>query len=515
MSFNGSLRRSRYFNHTSGIFIVCLYITYLTGHLKEASIQKYIPFLSIFSRVILLDNILLDFKKSVLISISIELFFKSSNVGLVFSSYLAASFVRCVWLDSFLESFLYSSLIFIKSDLSIVLISVSLIKIIIKFYNDSIIINSKLVKQTALLTARMFGAIILPITSLIFYSFFNLQENLIHTDESLNRSLKYQFNLKNFDIRKGFEKGHNMSIPKDNLEVETDEYVMDRSQIALISMKYNGFFEAKDKIYTSKKFNMFAEIHKIHQEDFDNEEPRFIKNGDFVKFKALNSDKFVAVKKEDGEQKFTDLQLGTFDDDEDMWIVECDSYLKARLQDVKFRSVKSGEYLSVRKDSSLGLYASQYSELLSRRFMISYNINHVYFKTNYKDEKSRIKIEKFKGSEYLDFFLEHTRYLKGIKESKQEEREVKQGIGILILAIFFTILKIANFISEQRYGLSIKFRTLTHINCLVFTMFLIMQIKTKSEFGVLFKIGEIYLIIVLIDLFNQKKLREFKPTSNS
>lgn len=237
--------------------------------------------------------------------------------------------------------------------------------------------------------------ILMFIVPLFFFIYFIGIDILIRNKHSLNAlkySIEFQASLKNFDIQQGFSQAHSSSEPS-----ETDLYVMDRSIISLVNFKHHTFFTLDGNIQSSPDSEIFCEIHKVHAKEFKDEEPRFIKNGDVVKFKDLNESKFLGWDITDSKSKFRNIYLDESKNKEDFWVVEMDDdYLKARTSKVKFRSVKSSDYLCARKIKKNGSLAVSYTaDPLSKIFFITENTNHMHYKVTFEDQRPKMKVSNF------------------------------------------------------------------------------------------------------------------------
>lgn len=282
---------------------------------------------------------------------------------------------------------------------------------------------------------------LLSVVPLIFCTAFLLLDLSIrdhHSVASLSFPLSFQATLKHFNITQGFIEMHKPGHPS-----KTDRYVMDRSIITLHNKKHNVFFSINEVINGSKIFIKFCEIHKIHKKNFEDEEPRFLKNGDFVKFKHIEKDLFVGIKRKDADEKFVELSLGAFEKDEDLWEIITDGYLQARFSEVIFKNVGSGDHLCAKTGTNLPtLSSSFYSDKQSRIFHIAGNINHGYFKNTFNDPRAKETTSEYLRLTFLNKFRVYLGALDLKANSKLEAVSMRKmilfvAIAPLVLAIVF------------------------------------------------------------------------------
>lgn len=339
-----------------------------------------------------------------------------------------------------------------------------LVKYFSKFFSK--LSNPKIKCKDTILEFSKIFLVLLSIPVFLFVSilFADLEIRNNHSPKSYHYSIPFQSALKNFNIANGFEtsSGHASATEP---SLYTDYYVMDRSVISLVSTHHTSFFNFDQAVKSTSSFDDFCEIHKIHNEDFEDEGPRFIQNGDYVKLQSIISKAFIGVVRDDGDKKFIDLKYGEFEDDEDIWEVECDGYLRARESLVRFKSTKTGDYLSVRKiKSQASIFASYYSSHNSRNFYIAGNKNHDYFIDNFEDPRAASKTKDFPK---LNRFKRLLEFLKGLKFFSND---LKNGKNMLfkqkftaIAGVFIAIFLMANHISKNRYNLHIVFSELTNL----------------------------------------------------
>lgn len=207
----------------------------------------------------------------------------------------------------------------------------------------------------------------LPLIFFVGSMSMNLLIRVNHSRESVVFSMPFQSTLNNSDITQGPTYTH-----KTNNAVDTKRYVVNKSIISLVSEKHNVFFTISENKKGSKNHLIFCFNHKIHNQDFDVEESRFIKHGDFVKFKHIDDDKFKGMKRENPDEKFIDLSMGTFEYDHDTWRVITNGRIKTRFPEFVFKNISSGDYLSAKTIKNCpNLCGSFYSELKSRLFYIT------------------------------------------------------------------------------------------------------------------------------------------------
>ncbi|ELA41503.1 uncharacterized protein VICG_01487, partial [Vittaforma corneae ATCC 50505] len=343
--------------------------------------------------------------------------------------------------------------------------------------------------------------ILLPIIFLAAFISFDLHVRNTHSQESLGFSLPFQSSLKNFDITQGFINSHSP-----NNSLETDLYVMDRSIISVMSKKHNAFFSIGESVEGSKKFTRFCEIHKIHGQDFDDEEPRFIKDGDYVKFKHIEEDKFVGMKRNDSDQKFVELSAGTFESDEDLWQIVTDGYLKTRFSEVEFKNVNSGDQLCAKmvKDQP-SLNASFYSDVKSRVFYIADNVNHDYFKANFHDYRTRITTNEYPTH---SFFKKLQEYLSTVNLKFNSVAENASGLKKSwcmmpgLLSIFILLI---NGIAARRWKSKISIKESTVVFTATYTMACLFSPVIGVRAYIIASFGSLSLYSIISDLADMKK----------
>jgi len=342
--------------------------------------------------------------------------------------------------------------------------AIFLAKYFSKFFSK--LSNSKIKCKDTIYEFSKIFLLLLSIPVFLFVSilFADLEIRNNYSPMSYHYSIPFQSALKNFNIANGFETstGH---TPATESSLHTDYYVMDRSVISLVSAHHISFFNFDQAVKGTLSFEDFCEIHKIHNEDFEDEEPRFIKNGDYVKFQSTNSRAFFGIERDDSDKKFIDLKYGEFENDEDIWEVECDGYLRARESLVRFKSIKTGDYLSARKiKNQASIFASYYSSRNSRNFYIAGNQNHDYFIDNFEDPRAALKTKNFPKLSRFERLLE---LLKGLQIFSND---LKNGKNMLfkqkftaVAGVFIAVFLMANHISKNRYNLHIVFSELTNL----------------------------------------------------
>ncbi|KAM0680587.1 hypothetical protein GINT2_001275 [Glugoides intestinalis] len=440
--------------------------------------------------------------------LSLGCFSKSTSISFYFVEVLAFFCYEMFIKDQYAKAVFLLSLIatvdFVFLPIAATLLAFNSIKIYKKLINPKVNMKSTLIH--ACYTTFLF--ISLPFVALIAISSIDLAIRNTHSDASLSFSIPFQTSLKNFNITKGFEKGHPSNYTE---EPESSAYVMDRAQIALLNKKHKAFFTLNKSVVGSKKFSTFGEIHKIHKEEFEDEEPRFIKNGDHVKFKNVYEEGFLGVKRDDVNVKFITPTLGSFEESEDLWEVVCDGYLKARSTEVKFINISSGDLLCAKMvKSTPTLHASYYSEINSRNFYIADVYNHPYYKTMFKDPKASQSITKFKISGALNLLFE---YLCAIDFKFNSKKEATSSSRTLLCAFpgFILILTVLlNNIAYKRYSLAIRISEQVAIFATVFASYLLfvpvigMSPYIMSSFGLS---GLFSLISGLVRADNQLKIK--------
>lgn len=302
-------------------------------------------------------------------------------------------------------------------------------------------------------------------------------------------SFNYQSNLQGFNINQKispyFEK-----IALKNPNEKPHRYVMDRSVITIMNINHKGFLACpNDKKIQNVSNLIYFEIHKIHSDSFEDEEPRFIKNNDNVKFKSITKDVYLGIKDPKvkiGDQKLLDVSFDEFENDDDIWKVECNGYLKAREHSVQFIHVNKKKYLGCsRTNNSLIIHSSVYSDKKSRLFYIAENENHSYYIDNFEDERAREIAHAFPRYSFYQRCLE---YYKSLKQTPlpfntsnlTEEKPFKiDSIHLLKLhtkylliltvgfSVLFTLLALFFYVLKKRkiimLGLDSRTKTLCHV----------------------------------------------------
>lgn len=393
-------------------------------------------------------------------------FIKSTSIN----SYFAVIFT-VITLKHFLNQNYFLMCFFLSlltvTDTSFTCIMFSLaITLFINTYNKLIDPKNN-VKKTVIHSLKILSLIlVVPMT---FYFGFISSDLLIrnrHSKNGLSFSLPFQSTLENFDISQGFTDGHIKGSRK-----ETDLYVMDRSIISMMSKKHNSFFTINDDIKGSKSYKIFCEIHKIHSSDFEDEEPRFIKDGDFVKFKHITEDKFVGMKRKDPSDKFIDLSIGVFENDEDLWKVSTDGYLKTLSSEVEFINVASGDNLCAKVvNDKPNIYGSFYSEVKSRIFYIAGNLNHEYFRDNFHDYKVRMATTEYSRHSFIKKLIEYLKTLDFKNNSSMEKVSLIRTILCIFWGAMSILILLLNGIAINRYNLGIKISENTKIYTTTFIL---------------------------------------------
>lgn len=292
--------------------------------------------------------------------------------------------------------------------------------------------------------------LIIPLAVCISFLSLDILIRNKHSAESLKYSLEFQAGLKNFNIRNGIASAH-----EPGLRSEADLYVMDRSVISLINYKYRSFFKIDNGVKSTLENVTFCEIHKVHPAEFKDEEPRFIKNGDIVKFKSISSPNFLGWVKKEGKDKFRNISIAEFKEKEDFWVVETEDYLKARTSQVKFKSVKSNDYLCARKVKQMGsLSVSWASEDTTKIFYVAENANHLYYKTTFEDQRTKVTIVDFKSLSFSKMLLEHIKSinLKFTTDSVNlKSMEILEYFTLLLLCMSFAATALI-FVISARYN---------------------------------------------------------------
>lgn len=458
------------------------YLIFLLGQRKSNYAYRYIPvLLALVARLVAGRMVLPHSKKRHMLStVFVALSMLGSKISPGTNAHFTELFVflaiEAIMSSSCLQSSCYLGLALCCDSSGLALLCAASLRASQSLYakmidprNSSKTIIRECLKAFALI-------IIAPACIFLASAWLDLMIRDRHSIMSLSYSIPFQSSLRDFDVQKGFSGAHSeMVLEKPS---ETFEYVMDRSIVSLLSKKHKSFFQANGTVLGSNEPVHFCEIHKIHETDFDTEEPRFIKNGDYVKFKDLSKDTFVGVERKDPDAKFIDLSLRSFENDEDLWEVECDGYLRARSAEVRFRNVKSGDYLNARKIKNTSqLTGSYYSETSSRVFFIASNENHEYYRLSFEDTRARSIIKSLPKSSRMALLSEYIRSIKfgewgSPKSFMAELREHLLNVSIGCVVALSLVL---NEISKNRYGTSVK---TTEKTCFLAMIFALLAIKT-------------------------------------
>lgn len=314
----------------------------------------------------------------------------------------------------------------------------------------------KVLVQTQLLPCAIFVSSVL----------IDMQIRNRHGLHAREYTLAYQASLKDFSISSGL---HSDAAQTPS---STDLYVMDRSVVSIVNIKHKGFLSFP-KNQAGDRDACYFEIQKIHEKEFDDEEPRFIGNNDTVKLKSIGRDVFMGIKEkpEKSDDKFTDVIFDTFANDYDFWRVECTSSLKARTEAVRFVHVHTGLILGcTRTKNTLDIHGSIYSEKRSRLFYIAENRNHSYYKTHFKDQRTKEQVTAFPG---LPTRLMFSEYLAGIKRGGGAgNTPFGQALFFanLIGSTVFALAVLINHVFRRRYGGGLGFDDLTYLLCGLFLL---------------------------------------------
>lgn len=415
--------------------------------------------------------------------------------------------IRAIMASEYLQISCYLGLALCCDSFGLILLSVALLKALHDLYNKMINPENgcKIIVGESL---KILGSIfVLPICFFIAAVATDLMVRNRHSDMSLNYSIPFQSSLKHFDVEKGFSRGHSSRLLPKEESTETHQYVMDRSIISLLSKKHKSFFKIDDAVGGSTEFVHFCEIHKIHEAEFDTEEPRFIKNGNYIKFKDLSEDRFIGAERKDSDTKFVDLYLGNFESDEDLWEVECDGYLRARSTEARFRNVKSGDYLSARKiKSTTQLTSSYYSEDGSRVFYIAANENHEYYKVSFKDSRARSTIKSFPKMSWMSMLVEYIRFIRISQQDSfrnllielKDKALLNGSVGCAVV-----LMLVLNEISRNRYNVSFKISEKTCILTILFILLAAMTILVDVKAALVGSLSHALLVSFMADLYDE------------
>ncbi|KAI5149372.1 hypothetical protein ENBRE01_0860 [Enteropsectra breve] len=214
-------------------------------------------------------------------------------------------------------------------------------------------------------------------------------------------SLNFNTNLEKFSKSKSFGAD----------ETKNNRFLMDRSVVSLFNIKHKKFVIDEEE-------NRYFEIQKVHDKDFSDEEPRFIKNGDTIKFNIEGTERYLGLKIENKDDKFNTAAFKAWEDEDATWRVECEGYLQADSTTVRFVHGPTGLFMGSRKIKASGdkagvleMHGSVYGEKSSRDYLILENENHPYFIENFMDERCREKSSGFKKMSRLEMLIEHLKMI--------------------------------------------------------------------------------------------------------
>lgn len=323
----------------------------------------------------------------------------------------------------------------------------------------------------------MLQAAVVPLTIFTLAIILDLYVRDLSSPHASEYSLEYQASLKEFNIRgkiSKYDEGH--AVPRDTA---VDLYVMDRSVVSVINRKHRSFVAHKRATGAEE---LLFEIQKVHDEEFDGEENRFIRDGDTVKLKLLSSDAFLGLVDKKDESKFINASFKSFADDNDFWKVKCDGYLQARAMAVEFIHSNTGLVLCcTRPKNDMLIYGSAYSDKKSRLFYIVDNRIHPYFKAHFEDPRVHASVEAFPRLSFARKFLE---YLKSIKAQQEDlflvfgarpgsSEQLARFIGkLFVLSFAASLLSSAtlflNYVCSRRYARSLRISNSAYALCSAF-----------------------------------------------
>ncbi|KAI4291550.1 hypothetical protein PAPHI01_0824 [Pancytospora philotis] len=319
-------------------------------------------------------------------------------------------------------------------------------------------------------------------------------------------SLGFQTALKGFSMERAASLDRTMggtALAADAAS-STDAYVMDRSIISLVNLKHRTFINHPSEQNTGRVCSF--EIQKIHQEDFSGEEPRFIENGDTIKLRHIDSDTFLGIQKApEGSEKFADAYFGEFENDHDMWRVECDGMLRARSELLRLVHTGTGLVLCCTKSGrSTSLHGSVYAEKSSRLFCIVSNSNHTFFKTNFSSPLKDLQVHGYFAHGYLKRLAEYAFNKLGSSQLSAQKvfdsRSARATIfcsyvlrANLVLSAVSIILLLLNYVSLRRYKRSVNVLGVEYLYAFLFL---------GHTFGALFAAIDWYMLLYTSVAFN-------------
>lgn len=369
--------------------------------------------------------------------------------------------------------------------------------------------NNSVIKTIRCGTIVVFQLLPVPLMFSTLFIFLDLLIRNKHSKNSLSFPIEFQASLKNFNALQGFENAHGAF----NQVPETDLYVMDRSIISLMSKKHNTFFTIEnDSVTGTKQHTLFCEIQKVHDTDFENEEPRFIKNGDRVKLAMIESGRILGINKNKDkaeiESKFIRLVIDDPADNPTIWKVSTDGYLKTRFSEVAFISETDGYNLSARMVNMKPiLYASHHSIIESRKFCIITNKNHEYFRKAFVDYRASITTDKYPAFSKLKKLWVLLKTLNIKFESRKNKDSIVTTLKCISLGCFTIILILLNEVLSEMYGIELEIGKETLVFTGAFMTTLLSSVVIGLRSYILSSFGLFALSSLINDIMSSRKGR--------
>jgi dolichyl-phosphate-mannose-protein mannosyltransferase len=285
----------------------------------------------------------------------------------------------------------------------------------------------------------------------------------------------------------------------------TDKYLMDRSIVTILNQRHRSYLSVEDgvpygsAVKNAKSMWRIIKVHRVDEDNVGEEDPvegRYIKNGDFVKITSFNDGRCLRMASEESDDKFKKIVSVRQEDDkateEDLWVVVGEGRVLARESLVKFRHNKTQMELCMRNlqrsstaserainssasegkrlesSGSFGKYrkpvnGSIYSAHASRRFYISDNRNHDYYKNTFADGLPNEKTRGFPKVGFLRKFCEHHRRLLEMQSRSfypisramvlaADMGHPLLGMARLVLSLLFPVLALFDRVRIARYG---------------------------------------------------------------
>lgn len=307
---------------------------------------------------------------------------------------------------------------------------------------------------------------------------------------------------------------------------KNNKYVMDRSIISILNIKHRCFIVPFYTVLTDADQIKYFEIIKIYENDFEDENPRFIKNGDVVRLKSLGNEKFIGFRDPEislSDNKLFSLTFDDFKDQEDFWKVECSDFLVSREKPVKFFHIKKEMYMGASKsNNTITFHISLYSELKSREFYIIDNINHKYYIEKFKDKKAKEEIYAFPKLPFIKIFLEYLNKQKNPNQNdinnlftiikNRKKNYLKFSIIIffifqIILSFIFVLQSLFSYVQNIRNASQKPIDSLTAYFLYLFLFSILGFIFISREIFICLYISNIFNSIFIISRNKQTKVK--------